>query len=69
LSGSLSDWIAFRTVSQCPLLMSDTNPSTLSTVFNETPVSSYDEHKKLQTIINFKENELPAYPYELLKVN
>lgn len=40
LSGSLRDCMAFRTVSQCPLLMSETNPSMLSTVFRDTPVSS-----------------------------
>jgi len=41
--------------------MSDTNPSTLSTVFRETPVSSYDAHKKHQSKINFKENKLFLY--------
>lgn len=40
LSGSFNDCIAFRTVSQWPLFISATNPSTLSTVFSDTPVSS-----------------------------
>lgn len=41
LSGNFNDCIAFNTVSQCPLFISATKPSTLSTVFNDTPVSSY----------------------------
>lgn len=40
LSGSFRDCMAFKTVSQCPLLISAQNPSTLSTVFSVTPVSS-----------------------------
>ncbi|TNN67093.1 hypothetical protein EYF80_022623 [Liparis tanakae] len=40
LSGSLSDWMACRTVSQWPLLMSATKLSMLSTVFRDTVVSS-----------------------------
>lgn len=40
LSGNLRDWVTFSTVSQCPLEISCTKPSTLSTVFRETPVSS-----------------------------
>lgn len=43
LSGNFSDCIAFNTVSQCPLFISATKPSTLSTVFNDTPVSSYKQ--------------------------
>ena len=41
LSGNLSDWIAWRTISQCPLLMSATKLSTLSTVLSVIVVSSF----------------------------
>lgn len=47
LSGSLSGWIAWRTVSQWPLFISPTKLSTLSTVFKVIPVSSCRKHNKL----------------------
>ena len=43
LSGSLRVWIALRTVSQWPLLMSAVKASWESTVFNEMEVSSCKE--------------------------
>lgn len=47
LSGSLSGWTAWRTVSQWPLFISPTKLSTLSTVFKVIPVSSCRKHNKL----------------------
>lgn len=40
LSGNLRLCVTFKTVSQWPFVISWTKPSTLSTVFKETPVSS-----------------------------
>lgn len=57
LSGSLRDWIAWRTTSQWPWLISETKLSILSTVFKVIVVSSYRNgnramHMRMWTVVH-----------------
>ena len=54
LSGSFKVWIARRTTSQCPLLMSAMNWSWESTVFRVTEVSSCKVFKVPCKLFSFK---------------
>lgn len=62
-SGNLREAVAFSTVSQWPLLISAQNPSTLSTVFRDTPVSSW----KAQFIFFLSESQCTQITEQIFK--